>query len=139
MVDGADHGAHIESEIPRGETLSRELLANERTLLSWVRTGVNAIGLGILLDGMGRALSVLTRGASRDPGPAGAMKDQLPQLGVVLVVFGAVIMLVAVARFLHYGSLISRGEHTSSYLVYLLLILGVLLLGVAYSVYSVFV
>lgn len=139
MVDGPDSRTHVESEIPRGETLSRELLANERTLLSWVRTGINAIGLGILLDVTGRTLSVMTRGDSRYPVPVGAMEDQLSQLGVVLVVFGSVIMLVAVARFLHYGSLISRGEHTSSYLVYLLLVLGVLLLGVAYSVYSVFV
>lgn len=112
----------MRSEIPEGETLSREYLANERTLLSWVRTGLNAISVGVLLHTVARILPGL---------PA----DELAFGGVALVVFGAFIELMAAARFLQYGYSISRGKFTPSSLLYPLVTLGLAMLVVGYIIY----
>ncbi len=112
----------MRGEIPEGETLSREYLANERTLLSWIRTGINAIGFGVLLHAVARILPGL---------PA----DELAFGGVAMVVFGTFIELVAVARFLQYRYSISRGEFTPSSLLYPLVTLGLAMLVAGYIIY----
>ena len=116
----------MRDRIPESESLAREYLANERTLLSWVRTGVGAIGIGILLDSVGRVLGAL----SGDP-------SGLNLFAIALVVLGVCINLIATARFLQYRIYIRRGVFTSSVLVYLLVVLGLVLLSVAYAVYVV--
>ncbi len=45
-------------------TVVREHLANERTLLSWVRTGVGLISLGIVVERAGALVSQTIPGAS---------------------------------------------------------------------------
>lgn len=126
----------MRSEIPEGETLSREYLANERTLLSWTRTGVNAIGVGILLHAAARLLAGLPAG---DPSGtlslSGSSGDRLAFGGVAMVVLGALIELIALARFLHYGYSISRGELTPASLLYPLVTLGLALLVAVYIIY----
>lgn len=111
-------------DIPEGESLWREHLANERTTLSWVRTGVNMIGVGVLLG-------VLS-------GLSGPLPLQITQegefllLGVGLTVAGGVIEVAALVKFVSYGAEIERGEFTSSAPLYLLISLGLVLLGVAF-------
>lgn len=128
----------MESRIPEGETLSREYLANERTLLSWIRTGVNAISVGILLDTVVRALGVFSQGSSfRNLSALGPGHEKFAVFGIGMVVFGALVEVVAVARFVQYKRSIRRAEFTSSSLVYLLVALGLSILGAAYIVYVV--
>lgn len=115
--------------IPEGETLSREHLANERTLLSWMRTGINAISVGILLYVVVGVLGDLSGKNSRS--------DEFALLGIGLVVFGAFVELAATARFIQYRCSISRGSFTSPALVYLLIVLGLVIVGVAYIGYVV--
>lgn len=128
----------MKSGIPEDETLSREYMANERTLLSWIRTGMNAISLGILLDIVVRSLSLLP-----EDSPIGALmhsgfrQGEVTAFGVGMIVFGAFVEVVAVARFIQYKRSISRGVFTPASLVYLLMALGLLTLGVAYVVYVV--
>ncbi len=121
----------LRGEIPEDETLARELMANERTLLSWVRTGTNAIGGGMLLDSAVLVLDALGKA------PSGFDPEEFALLGVGLVVFGMLLQLAAGARFLQYRSTIERGVFTSSGLVFVLMILGLVLLGVAYFGYVV--
>ncbi|WP_083759976.1 DUF202 domain-containing protein [Rubrobacter xylanophilus] len=61
-------------------------MANERTLLSWVRTGINAIGVGILLDTVvgalsGCSLARLLRGSAGGRLPAGGARPLRSHLG----------------------------------------------------------
>ncbi|MEW6637392.1 MAG: DUF202 domain-containing protein [Actinomycetota bacterium] len=112
----------MENEIPEGETLSREYLANERTLLSWIRTGINAISMGMLL-------AVVLRALDATPGVSSTA------FGISLISFGALLEVVAVARFVQYKRSVRRGRFTSSSLVYLLIALGLSILGVAYITY----
>ncbi|MGI8649842.1 MAG: YidH family protein [Rubrobacter sp.] len=106
--------------MPENETLAREHLANERTLLSWLRTGMNAIGIGILLY----TLVGLTSGAG-----------EFRAIGLALVGFGAVVQATAAARFFQFRVALRRGVPTSSQNVYLLLTFGFVLLAVAYVAY----
>ncbi len=126
----------MKSEIPEGETLSREYLANERTLLSWVRTGLNAIGVGVLLHAVARVLPELSAGppSGKLPG-VGSFGQELAFGGVAMVVLGVLIELAAVARFLHYKHEISRGKLTTLSLLYPLVALGLAMLTVAYIIY----
>lgn len=122
----------MSNEIPEGETLSREYLANERTLLSWLRTGISAIGLGIFLYFAAYALNTLS---VRIPGMESQYKG-LTILAIAIVVFGVCLELLATARFIYHQRSISRGNFTSYGLVYLLLILSLAALGVAYAIYT---
>jgi inner membrane protein YidH len=125
----------VEGKIPESETLSREHLANERTLLSWMRTGINAISVGILL---GFAARLFSEGAtSSNLLVLGSRKEELSLLGIGMIVFGAFLELVAVARFVHYKHSIEQGTFTSSALVYLFIVFSLILLGVAYIIYDV--
>lgn len=121
----------MRDRIPESESLAREYLANERTLLSWIRTGVGAIGVGILLDSVGRVLGALSGG------PPALGQDGLGLFAIAVVVLGVCINLIATARFIQYRIYIRRGVFTSSVLVYLLVVLGLILLSVAYAFYVV--
>lgn len=129
----------MRSEIPEGETLSREYLANERTLLSWIRTGINAISVGILLDTAVRALNVLYGDSFGGVPVLGNRQNAFAAFGIAMVVFGAIVEIAAVVRFVQFTSAIRRGRFTTSSLVYLLLVFGLLILGVAYIVYTLVV
>lgn len=117
-------------QIPEEETLWREQLANERTLLSWARTGVHMIGAGILLHVIAGPL-VLLRGDSP------LQKGDFTLFGLGLVAFGALVELGAAVRFVRFRAAISRGEFTSSAPAYLLIAFGLILLGVAFIGYIV--
>ena len=115
--------------IPEGESLWREHLANERTMLSWVRTGINMIGVGILIG----ILSGLPGPVPRDP--SGTLSSSVTRggefflLGMGLTVAGALVEIAALARFARYGAEIERGTFTSSAPIYLLISAGLVLLG----------
>lgn len=115
--------------IPESETLAREYLANERTLLSWIRTGTSAIALGILLDTVARTLNAL------EILPPDLRQDRLTIYSVALVVFGALVNVATTARFIQYRAFIRQGILTSSALLILLVVFGLVILSVAYVVY----
>ena len=119
--------------MPEGETLSREFLANERTLLSWIRTGIGAISLGILLGFASQTLDVLS-------GSLPSSESQRPRLAVLsiaMVVFGALLEVLAMGRFIYFRRSISQGVFSSPDLIYLTIILSLLALGVAFVLYVV--
>ncbi len=128
----------MKGEIPEGETLAREYLANERTLLSWIRTGINSISVGILVYLGGRILGLLYGGTSQESVLLfGSKQAELGFIGVSLVAFGAFVELVAVVRFIQYKASVNRGTFTTSALLYLLATFGMVFLGVAYIIYIV--
>ena len=79
-------------EIPE-EHRAAQHLDNERTFLAWVRTNVALISLGFVLARLSPSLSAA--GAVN----AGRIAAKTVPLGIVLVVFGALVTLLAAWRY----------------------------------------
>lgn len=85
-----EHRRH--REIPE-EHRAAQHLDNERTFLAWVRTNVALISLGFVLARLSPSLSAA--GAVN----AGRIAAKTVPLGIVLVVFGALVTLLAAWRY----------------------------------------
>lgn len=86
---------------------ARDHLANERTLLAWVRTALGVMGLGVIVDRFVEATGVAAE-----------------IVGLSLVALGALMVIYAVVRFEKVGALLAEGHYRTS-------LLGTLLVGVA--------
>ena len=103
----------------------REHLANERTLLSWVRTGVGLISLGIVVERAGAFMS-----ASEGRG------EMLSGLfGLALALLGCLTLALGTVQFLRNRRRISRGEFVPSAAIYLVVTVGSLALGGCFIFY----
>ena len=84
------HATH--REIPEAHRAS-EHLDNERTFLAWVRTNVALIGLGFIIARISPTLSAA--GATN----ASRILARTTLVGIVLVVFGALVTVLAAVRY----------------------------------------
>ncbi len=97
--------------------LLRDRLANERTFLAWLRTGIAITSLGFVVARFDIFLDELSR-LSGDPDAAsiGDARAAIP-IGVVLVLAGPLIVLLAAARFLETEQALLHGRVGSRRLV----------------------
>ena len=107
-------------EGPDPQTLVREHLANERTLLSWVRTGVSLISFGLVIERLGAQM-----------GPAGMSGA----FGLALAILGCITLVMGTAQFLRSRRGIETGNFVSTAAAYLLVVAGSLALAGAFMVY----
>ncbi len=105
---GKEHAAEV-----------REHLANERTLLSWVRTGVGLISLGIVVERAGTFVSAGTGEADNLSG----------LLGMALALLGCLALVMGTVQFLRNRRRIVRGEFVPETAIYLVIVGGGLILG----------
>ena len=94
---------HAEHEAPSNPNLARDQLANERTLLAWVRTSIAIMALGFVVARFGLYIGELRQGAPRTPSTGIATI-----FGTVLVVCGAVLIVLATARYARTGEALER-------------------------------
>lgn len=106
----------------------REHLANERTLLSWVRTGVGLISLGIVVERAGTLVSTRTGDADTLSG----------LLGVALAVLGCLALVMGTTQFLRNRRRIARAEFVPETAIYLIVVGGGLLLGGCFILFVLF-
>ena len=106
----------------------REHLANERTLLSWVRTGVSLISLGIVVERAGAFVSA----------SAGSADELSGLLGVALALLGCLALVLGTAQFLRNRRRISRGEFVPEAAIYLVVVGGGLTLGGCFTLYVLY-
>lgn len=71
-------------------------LANERTFLAWIRTGISVIAFGFVVERFGLLLREL--GAKAHPLLS---TNASTAIGVILTLLGVVILIVAIINFLH--------------------------------------
>lgn len=83
-----------------------DYLANERTYLAWIRTGLTTIGLGFVVAKFGLVVSILT-GTSAPPAEVSHFSDAI---GVALVVAGGLMQVVALNGFKKNQKMIEKGE-----------------------------
>jgi len=105
---------------------TRDHLANERTLLAWIRTGVTLIGLGFVVARFSYLLRTL---AAEAHNPAPAQSGGGTALGIVMVAAGAATILLALMRFLQARAQIDRGNYRAG--IGALLALSLLSVGAA--------
>ena len=106
----------------------REHLANERTLLSWVRTGVGLISLGIVVERAGSFVSAGTENTDELSG----------LLGVALTLLGCVALVLGTVQFVRNRRRISRGEFVPQAAIYLIVVGGALILGGCFAAYVLY-
>ena len=114
---GEEHGTEV-----------REHLANERTLLSWVRTGVGLISLGIVVERAGSFVSAGTGNPDRLSG----------LLGMALTLLGCLALVLGTVQFLRNRRRISRGEFVPQAAIYLVVVGGGLILGGCFTAYVLY-
>ena len=110
----------------QGETEIREHLANERTLLSWVRTGVSLISIGLVVERAGALVD-----ASMKVGSTNASEF----FGLALALLGALTLILGTTQFLNNRRRISTGEFVPSAAAYLIVVAGSLAFAGAFVIY----
>ena len=110
----------------QGETEIREHLANERTLLSWVRTGVSLISIGLVVERAGALVD-----ASMKVGSTSASE----LFGLALALLGALTLVLGTTQFLNNRRRISTGEFVPSAAAYLVIVAGSLTFAGAFVIY----
>ena len=118
-----------ENNNAQGQTEVREHLANERTLLSWIRTGVSLISLGLVVERAG----ALAKAAHLQVGPASASE----LFGLALALLGALALILGTVQFLRNRRSISTGDFESSVTSYLVIVAGSLAFAGAFVIYVV--
>ncbi len=103
-----------------GGTEAREHLANERTLLAWVRTGVGLISFGLVVQRIGAEL-----------GSAGSSG----LFGIALAVLGCLALVMGTVQFLRSRRGIATGNFVSAVASYMVVVAGSLALAGVFIIY----
>lgn len=114
-------------------TKLRDYLANERTLLSWVRLGLATSGFGFVVARFGLFLRELAvREHIRAPAPSGHLTEWI---GILLVLGGPALVITAAIRYFRVEKAIDEGRHTRQYGLILVTIAASLVLGLVLAGY----
>jgi inner membrane protein YidH len=103
-----------------GGTEAREHLANERTLLAWVRTGVSLISFGLVVERIGAQIG--------SAGTSGAF-------GIALAVLGCLTLVMGTVQFLRSRRGIATGNFVPAAAAYMVVVAGSLALAGVFIVY----
>ena len=103
-----------------GGTEAREHLANERTLLAWIRTGVSLISFGLVVERLGTQIGSL--------GSSGL-------LGIALAALGCFALIMGTIQFLRSRRGIAPGDFVPAAAAYMVVVAGSLALAGAFIIY----
>lgn len=120
---------------PPESTKTREHLANERTLLAWIRTAIALMGLGFVVARFGLFLREIAAqaGGSLQPG-----SNYSAPIGIVLVAAGILATIVSSVRFLRARRQIEAGRFHPELFAEAAAVAVTLLAGAALIAYLVF-
>jgi len=129
--------AQLKTQDREGQMIKdvRDILANERTYLSWIRTSIAVMAFGFLVERFNLFLSYMGKSLG-----AGAMihgQSSARRIGIGLIVMGIVAMLVSTVRYVMRDRDIKHTEQRQSLSLVPDVLLGVLLitLGILLTFY----
>jgi putative membrane protein len=102
-----------------------EHLANERTILAWIRTSIAVMTLGVAINRFALFLMEVNQVL---PGPNAANRH-VEKLGIGLVVLGIVIMCGATWHYLHVGKTIESETYQPAHTALVVTALAVVIMG----------
>jgi putative membrane protein len=114
---------------------SREYLANERTFLAWVRTGIGIMAFGFVVVKFSlfvRQLTLLTGKVADLPN-----KGYSSVIGIVILILGAFIIPLAYFRYRQVNSQLDEGKYTNSKILPLLLTVLLMLVSLTLIIYMI--
>ena len=109
------------------QTVIREHLANERTLLSWVRTGVGLISIGLVVERTGALVA-------SESNSAGASE----LFGLALALLGVLTLVIGTVQFFRTRQRISSGHFIPAAAAYLTVVAGSLAFAGAFVFFVIF-
>ena len=115
---------------PERDAEIREHLANERTLLAWVRTGVSLLSVGFVIERAG----ALAAGAMAAGGQDIASASEI--FGLALIALGCVTLIMGSIQFFRNRQMIIDGVFATNAGPYMVIVVGSLLLAVAFVIYT---
>jgi putative membrane protein len=117
---------------PAESTRAREHLANERTLLAWVRTAIALMGLGFVVARFGLFLREISGLGGAAVGPESAYSGPI---GILLVAAGVVATIVSTVRFFQARRQIERGAFVAEAYPEVVVVVVTLVAGAALVAY----
>ena len=116
MAESVESPAPPKSVPAPNPNLLRDRLANERTFLSWLRTGIAITSLGFVVARFDIFLEELARVGAQPVAQSETSEAVIP-IGVMLVLAGPVMVLLAAVRYLHTDRALVAGQPDSRRLV----------------------
>ncbi|MBV9453396.1 MAG: DUF202 domain-containing protein [Rubrobacter sp.] len=114
---------------PERDAEIREHLANERTLLSWVRTGVSLLSVGFVIERAGALAGAMATGAQD-------MVSASEFFGFALIALGCLTLILGSVQFFRNRQMITEGVFATKVGPYMVIVGGSLLLAVAFVSYT---
>jgi putative membrane protein len=115
---------------PINPNVTRDHLANERTLLSWVRTCIAIVALGFVIARFGLVIRELGSSSVNEP-PRGLSTA----IGVALVVCGALLVIPATFQFRRTTRAIEDNSYKPSFALIVILAGGFVVVAVLMAIY----
>ena len=115
-----------------GSTKPREHLANERTLLAWVRTAIALMGLGFVIARFGLFLRQL---AAESHAPVPPETTWSGPIGIAVIMASVVATILSARRFLAARAQIERGAYEPEILAEAFIVAITVLGGIVLVVY----
>jgi len=108
-------------------------LANERTFLAWVRTGLSIMAFGFVVERFGLLLREL--GLKLGSGAAGTSVRYSKILGITITLLGIVLLVVALFNFIHVRRTIDEERYHPGILFAIVLTSITTLIGILLAIY----
>ena len=116
----------------RSETRAREHLANERTLLAWIRTAIALMGLGFVVARFGLFLREISAIGGH---PLQAETSYSGPIGILLVASGLLAVGISTYRFFQAREQIERGRFEAEAFPEITVVVVTLVAGAALIAY----
>ena len=108
-------------------------LANERTFLAWVRTGLSVMAFGFVVERFGLLLREL--GLKLGNATAGSTVHYSKLLGITITLLGIILLIVALFNFLHVRRTIDEERYHPGFIFAVMLTSITTLIGILLAIY----